>query len=174
MVVCCNNSESVLLYVCIGTEIDGYSSNNHKTSSRIRIENTNPLYEGAALYETMPGESYKSLQLSPTNVLTPDLTPHYVDHPPSLPPPRPDSNAAMLAEPVDEIDAIKASFKKDSDLFDFQQQDGEYMIMGPTKSSSLTCGKAGSLKLSDTLTSKISTLEREDCEEKYVTLDGLR
>lgn len=174
MVVFCNNS--VLLYVCIGTEIDGYSSNNHKTSSRVRrIENTNPLYEGAALYETMPGESYKSLlQTSPTNISTPDSTPHYVDHPPSLPPPRPDSNAAILAEPVDEIDAIKASFKKDSDLFDFQQQDGEYMIMGPTKSSSLTCGKTGSLKLSHTLTSKTSTLEREDCEEKYVTLDGLR
>ena len=156
----------------IGDFIDGGHSPNQKRA-RFRIENTNPIYEGAALYETMPGELLiNKTRPPPPNVSTPADLSRYVEPPPSLPPPRVDSEANT--QPEDDIDAIKLSIKQDN-LLNFEQPDNEYMVMGPINSKSAAKSKTGSLKLSNTLTRKTSDsgMERQNSEEKYVTLDEL-
>ena len=76
-----------------------------------------------AIYETTPGESLKCL-IPPIN--SPDSAHHYVDQPPSLPPPRPQ-------EPMDEIDAIKASLKLASLPQASKVENGDvYVATGPS------------------------------------------
>ena len=111
----------------VGNETDGsrrrfYQRRRHSPQHRTRIETNNPIYEGAAIYETTPGESLKCL-IPPIH--SPDSTHHYVDQPPSLPPPRPQ-------EPVDEIDAIKASLKQANWPQASEAENGDvYVAMGP-------------------------------------------
>ena len=92
------------------------------------------------MYETTPGESFRPLLSSSATPSTPsaDSTPHYVNPPPSLPPPRHELvNVQPYLEPMDNIDAIKASIKH-ADLPPVNHQSGsgdEYMIMGPAKNA---------------------------------------
>ena len=92
---------------------------------------SNPIYEGP-VYEATPGEAIKSLisPISSTPSPPADLTPRYFNMPPSLPPPRNGSVTTQpKLEPVDEIDAIKASLK---DL-ELPQCGDEYMVMNCVK-----------------------------------------
>ena len=97
---------------------------------------TNPIYEGhGPVYEITPGEVVKSI-MSPISSIpsTPaDITPRYFDMPPSLPPPRNGSVAALpKLDTVDEIDAIKASIK-DTEIPQ-SGEESQYMIMNGAKS----------------------------------------
>ena len=85
-------------------------------------EACNPIYEGA-VYETTPGESLMCL-MSPTS--TPDSANCYVKQPPSLPPPR----SKVANEPMDEIDAYKASLKQATEWSKSETGD-VYVAMGP-------------------------------------------
>ena len=94
------------------------------------MESFNPIYEGA-VYETPPGESLKSL-LPPTSPQ--DSTHHYIEQPPTLPPPR----GQGATEPMDEIDAIK-TFIKQSELPQIPESGtGDvYVTMGPNNTTSM-------------------------------------
>lgn len=89
-------------------------------------ENCNPIYEGA-FYETTPGESLSCLIPRSS---APDSTHHYVRQPPSLPPPR----GQGTIEPMDEIDAIKASLKQATEWPDSEIGD-VYVVMGPNSNT---------------------------------------
>ena len=96
----------------------------------LKMEANNPIYEGA-VYESTPGESVKSLLSSHSTPSTPsaDSAPRYFDIPPSLPPPRKGLVSIQpKLEPLDEIDAIKASFKQ-LELPPLHLSGDEYMIM---------------------------------------------
>ena len=127
----------------------------------------------------MPGESFKrllSLNEPPSTTPSAELTHHYVDTPPTLPPPRAceKTNTRAFPEPLDEIDAIKAKIKQAQLQLPAAHQTGEdeYMIMGP---------KQGYVKSKDEGSgimegSKKTVNDDEfltDAEEKYVTLDTL-
>lgn len=156
------------------SETDGVRliSRNNNKPSRVRIENTNPIYEGA-VYETTPGESLKLLLSSPGSPSTPDVdnAHQYVEQPPNLPPPRGlGVHVQPYVEPVDEIDEIKASIKHaEAELTQLHQPDGEYMIMGPNNSTPI----ASSKKIQSNETCDEVTAADGSCEEKYVTLDEL-
>ena len=97
------------------------------------MQSSNPIYEGAAIYETMPGESCKSL-LSPGSVSTPatplaDLNTRYTfdtSSVPSLPPPR---KASVCQPPM-----LKSVEEGDAPLEQVElppstNLGGDYMVM---------------------------------------------
>ena len=174
----CTYCERIMVIVCAGDEPDGQLLIRQPDKNARKVEASNPIYEGPT-YETTPGESFKPLiSLNESRPTTPsaELTPHYVDTPPTLPPPRGGErvNTRGSSEPVDEIDAIKASIKQAQLQLPALGQTGdeEYMIMGPkhctSKSKDVIGSKEGPKKTGgdeDFVT---------DAEEKYVTLDTLR
>lgn len=115
-----------LVFTSLGDDIDGQGICTQAARSRTRMETCNPIYEGA-LYETTPGESLTCL-ISPAS--TPDSTHHYIKQPPSLPPPRGQS----ATEPMDEIDAIKASMKQAAEWPESETGD-VYVVMGPNSTT---------------------------------------
>ena len=121
------------------------------------------------MYETTPGESFRSLDSlnDPRRSATPsaDLTLHYVDVPPNLPPPR-GADKQLLSEPEDEIAAIKASIKQAQLELPVPHQtvEEEYIVMGPKHVNNSN----GHVKRS--VDEELMT----DGEEKYVALDSLR
>ena len=148
-----------------GDEPDGQQLIGLPNKNSRRAQASNPIYEGAT-YETTPGESFRSLDSlnEPRRSATSsaDLTLHYVDVPPNLPPPR-GADKQLLSEPVDEIAAIKASIKEAQLQLSVPHQtvEEEYIVMGSKHSN-------GHVKRS---------VDKElmmDGEEKYVALDSLR
>lgn len=139
--VCCQILK--FAFACLGDDIDGQGRQAGRSITH--RETCNPIYEGA-VYETTPGESLTCL-ISPSSAL--DSTHCYVKQPPSLPPPRDQGTA----EPLDEIDAIKASLMQGVEWPKSESGD-VYVVMGP---NSTTPGGSVPNQL------KLTT--REDCEQ---------
>ena len=117
-------TDQALSALNIGNETDGLNTQfgQRRNQCTTKMESNNPIYEGGAIYETTPGESMMCL-IPP--VRAPDSAHHYVDQPPSLPPPR-------VQEPMDEIDAIKASLKHAELPQTSEAELGDvYVAMGP-------------------------------------------
>ena len=105
------------------------------------LESTNPIYEGAGLYEMTPGEFTFTQPTLTLNTGPSDLTHRYVGTPPTLPPPRGDKQQDIMhahlpleeissrtCRQYSEIDTLKAPVAQ----AEVCSTDGdEYMVMGP-------------------------------------------
>ena len=164
----------------VGDEPDGQQLIAQPNKNSRKVEASNPIYEGGAVYETMPGESFKrllSLNEPSSTTTSADSTHHYVDTPPTLPPPRAAdaTDTQASSEPLDEIDAIKARIKQAQLQLPASHQNGEdeYMIMGPKQGSVKSKGKDGGIMEGIKKTAGSEEF-MTDTEDKYVTLDKLR
>ena len=76
-------------------------------------------------------------------------------------------------EPVDEIDAIKASIKQaEAELPQLDQPDGDYMIMGPNNSTLKASSKKILSEQGNGMFDKVTAAD-SNSEEKYVAVDKL-
>ena len=105
--------------------------------SNLRLQESNPIYEGA-IYETMPGESFKAL-LSPTSTPTTPATDSATRYLfdtnmlPNLPPLRKESTGQM---PILDSDKEKVLLNGDEIPKLISNDAVEYMIMQNTSSAS--------------------------------------
>ena len=99
--------------------------------SNLKVQSSNPIYEGGAVYETMPGESFKALLSPASTPSTPsaDSATRYIfDHNmiPSLPPPR--KGSVCQTPTLDSMDK-KVAMKRAEQLPAPLMLNDEYMIM---------------------------------------------
>ena len=141
--VTCDKSRIRLLLLLLNLASESGGYNNHlrvqtlERPSNLKLQESNPIYDGA-VYETMPGESFKAL-LSPTSTPTTPATDSATRYLfdtnvlPNLPPPRKESAGQM---PILDSDKEKVLLNG-AEMPNLISNDAmEYMIMQNTSSVS--------------------------------------